>query len=168
MKDLPDWVLKYKGKGTNIIVKNNSYYLYKVHSERRLDKKYPVLITDEYLGRITENGIISPKEKIDKIIVKEFGLTNYYFALFSNKYSDRNTDDIISLSLLYAYDEINYDVFNYSYLSIMYPDYQIKKDLKDIYSIYNNTKSNLTISERNKLRSINKIIINNKTFDQNL
>ena len=40
MRNLPDWVLKYKTKGTNVILKNGKYYLYKVHSERRKDKNY--------------------------------------------------------------------------------------------------------------------------------
>ena len=28
MRELPTWVLKYKTKGTNIILKNGKYYLY--------------------------------------------------------------------------------------------------------------------------------------------
>lgn len=167
MKKLPDWVLKHKEKGTNIIIKNNNYYLYRVHSERRPDKKYPLLITDEYLGRITEQGIISPKQKISKIFVKEYGLSNYYFSLLRDKLNEWNINDIISLSLLYTYDEINYNVFNISYLSMLYPKYQIKNNLSDIYNVYEKQELILTTSTRNKLRSINKIIINNKIYDQN-
>lgn len=168
MKEFPDWVLKHKKKGTNIILKNNNYYLYRVHSERRPDKKYPILITDEYLGRITEQGIISPKQKISKIIVKEYGLSNYYFTLISNQLNEWKIDDIISLSLLYTYDEINYDVFNISYLSILYPKYKIKNDLSDIYNAYEKQELIIATSVRNKLRSINKIIISNKIYDQNI
>lgn len=67
MHNLPDWVLKYKSKGTNIISKNGKYYLYKVHSERRKDKNYPVLVTDEYLGVITENGLIRKKKILKQL-----------------------------------------------------------------------------------------------------
>ena len=63
MSNLPDWVLKYKEKGTTIRKINNKYYKYKVHSERREGKSYPVLVQDELLGTITEDGFVPSKRK---------------------------------------------------------------------------------------------------------
>ncbi len=54
----PEWALKFKTKGTILRKKDNiSYYLFQAHSERIKEKKYPVLVQDELLGIITENGI---------------------------------------------------------------------------------------------------------------
>ena len=127
MRNLPDWVLKYKTKGTNVILKNGKYYLYKVHSERRKDKNYPVLVTDEYLGVITENGLLKKKENIKKVIVKEFGLSNYYFNKLNNLNIDINKH--ISLTILFTYKELTLEAFNYSYLSIDYPNFIIDNDV---------------------------------------
>ncbi len=76
----PDWVLKYKKKGTLVQKKGNgSYYLlYRVHSKWNPEKKRAQLITDEYLGKITPDGLIEPKTKrimkrLDQVSVKEYG-----------------------------------------------------------------------------------------------
>jgi transposase len=77
----PDWVLKYKRKGTLVQKKrDNLYYLYRVHSKWNKEKGRAQLITDEYLGRITPDGLIEPKAKrimkrFDQVTVKEYGAT---------------------------------------------------------------------------------------------
>ena len=77
----PDWVLKYKRKGTLVQKKgDNLFYLYRVHSRWNKEKGRAQLITDEYLGRITPEGLIEPKAKrmmkrFDQITVKEYGAT---------------------------------------------------------------------------------------------
>ena len=77
----PDWVLKYKRKGTLVQKKGNDlYYLYKVHSRWNKEKGRAQLITDEYLGRITPDGLIEPKSKrvmkrFDQVTVREYGAT---------------------------------------------------------------------------------------------
>lgn len=161
MRNLPDWVLKYKTKGTHIILKNGKYYLYKVHSERRKDKSYPVLITDEYLGVITEKGLIKKKENIKTIIIKEFGLSNYYF----NKLNDLNLDidKHISLTLLFTYNDISNEAFNYSYLSIDYPEFNI---CNDVYELYENNK-NIVLDNKssNKLKNQYKVCVNNTWYE---
>jgi len=78
----PDWVLKYKTKGTHIRANNNNYYLYKVHSIWNKQKKRSQLITDKYLGKITPEGIIPPKherviEQLEHITVKEYGASRF-------------------------------------------------------------------------------------------
>lgn len=74
----PDWVLKQKRKGTLIMRREDRYYLYRVSSHWNKEKKKPQLKTEEYLGRITPDGLIEPKAKrimkrYDQIAVKEYG-----------------------------------------------------------------------------------------------
>jgi hypothetical protein len=64
MSNFPDWVLEHKEKGTTIRKINNKYYKYKVHSERKEGTKYPVLVQDELLGTITENGFVPSTRKM--------------------------------------------------------------------------------------------------------
>lgn len=74
----PDWVLKQKGKRTLIMRRDDRYYLYRVSSKWNPEKKRSQLKTEEYLGRITPDGLIEPKVKrimhrYDQISVKEYG-----------------------------------------------------------------------------------------------
>jgi len=76
----PDWVLKHKQKGTNISCIGGRYYLYAVGSKWNKEKGRAQKITKEYLGRITEEGLISPKKRAVKeapvVTVKEYGASN--------------------------------------------------------------------------------------------
>lgn len=75
----PEWVMRHKTKGTAVEKRGETYYLTRIHSvwdkERRISKK----ITDEYLGIITESGLLPPKHKrtlkIERVTIKEFGGT---------------------------------------------------------------------------------------------
>lgn len=72
----PDWVLKYKEPGTYVQKKDdNTYRIYRGHSERRPGKTYPVLVTDEYIGTITrESGLVrTPANIKGAVLVKRFG-----------------------------------------------------------------------------------------------
>ena len=74
----PDWVLKHKKKGTLIMRRDDRYYLYRVSSHWNKEKKRAQLKTEEYLGRITPDGLIEPKAKrimkrYDQVSVKEYG-----------------------------------------------------------------------------------------------
>jgi len=78
----PDWVLKHKTKGTEIRKLGKYYYLYKIRSEYDKDKKRAKKITEKFLGKITEEGLIKPKHEriIDthkNISVKEFGASRF-------------------------------------------------------------------------------------------
>jgi hypothetical protein len=88
----PDWVLGYKQKGTTIRLVNGKYLLYKVHSERRKDKKYPVLVQDEFLGVITEEGIkTSSKKMIDVSNIETMCLVDINY-LFKEEYDPSELD----------------------------------------------------------------------------
>ena len=81
----PDWVLKHKKKGTNISCINGRYYLYAVSSVWNKKKGRAQKITNEYLGRITENGFIQSKKRIAKletpVTVKEYGASSVLTTL---------------------------------------------------------------------------------------
>ena len=81
----PDWVLKHKTKGTNISCIGGRYYLYEVSSVWNKEKKRAQKITKKYLGRITPEGLIPPKEKqtaeiSSAVSVKEFGKRHFTLA----------------------------------------------------------------------------------------
>lgn len=66
-RNLPDWVIKYKTPGTQIVKNGNNYYISKISSKWDPVKKRAKKITDEYLGKITPKGIIPPKNKLTSL-----------------------------------------------------------------------------------------------------
>ena len=52
IKVYPDWVQKYREKGTTVKKVGNNFYLYRHSSKRVPGKKYPVPV-DTYIGKIT-------------------------------------------------------------------------------------------------------------------
>ena len=79
-KNYPEWVIKQKIKGTAIEKRGENYYLSRVHSVWDKKTGRPKKITDEYLGKITQSGLLAPKHKriqvdISNITIKEFGAT---------------------------------------------------------------------------------------------
>ncbi|MBO6215432.1 MAG: hypothetical protein J6N76_07840, partial [Lachnospiraceae bacterium] len=62
--DYPEWVMKYKKKGTYINKVGDKYYLYAAHSERIKGTNKVRRVSDGYLGRITEKDGLIPAKKI--------------------------------------------------------------------------------------------------------
>ncbi len=103
---LPEWVLQYKQKNTEIKVLKNKYYLYKITSIWSKEKKRAEKKTLEFLGTITSEGLIAKKRTcktqdivatsisdnttldIDKlnhqITVKEYGATKAILSTFAS------------------------------------------------------------------------------------
>ncbi len=125
IKDYPDWVLKHKEKGTELRLINNKYYLYKVHTERKDGKvkKY----TDKYLGRITEDGLIPPQNKIIKYSVKEYYSFVVIFNLCGSVISNiitrypKRYNMYLSKSILDVLFNNDLILWERSYLSIFFP-----------------------------------------------
>ncbi|GCC10758.1 transposase DDE domain protein [archaeon] len=85
----PQWVLKHKKKGTEIRKIGNNFYLYKVTSVWDKEKKRARKITEKFLGTITQEGLIKPRQErlidsLNSISVKEFGATNFILELNSD------------------------------------------------------------------------------------
>lgn len=82
-KVYPEWVQKYRERGTTIKKKGDSYYLYKRTSKRVPGKKYPQPV-DTYVGIITPDGIIQTQRKrvkLTDIEVWEYGYSNALWNL---------------------------------------------------------------------------------------
>ncbi len=93
----PEWAIKFKTKGTTLRKKGkDSYYLFKIHSERRKGKKYPFLIQDELIGTITEEGI---KYNTNRLI----DVTNLNIISFNEFYLFKqfNDDEKAAFSNIY-------------------------------------------------------------------
>lgn len=67
MGTIPEWALKYKEKNMQITKNGNNYYLYKIGGKWDPIKKKTKKITEEYLGKITPNGVIPPKSKLTSL-----------------------------------------------------------------------------------------------------
>ena len=82
----PKWVTKWRTRGTHVTRQGDRYYLNRVHSEWSREKGRAQLITDEYLGRITPEGLIELKYKrmmkrYNQISVKEYGASSLLMHL---------------------------------------------------------------------------------------
>lgn len=76
-KKYPDWVQKYRTRGTTVKKKGDAYYLYKRTSKRVSGKKYPQPV-DTYIGVITPEGVVESNRKklsLTNIGVREFGFS---------------------------------------------------------------------------------------------
>jgi hypothetical protein len=74
----PDWVYRYRQKGTAIMRRGDNYYLYGVKSVWSKEKKRPHMKTERYLGKITPDGLVRPRrelllERMKHVSVKEYG-----------------------------------------------------------------------------------------------
>lgn len=125
-KDLPEWVLKHKEKGTEIRNFNEKYYLYKIRSIRDPNLGRPKKITEKYLGRISPEGLIKPKhdrllDSLKAVTVREFWATKYLL--------DSSADIIELLKRIYA--DCWKEVFLFSVFRLMY-----NSPIKNLYSHY--------------------------------
>ena len=88
----PEWVEKQRRPGTNISCIRGKYYLYEVTSVWNKEKGRAQKKTGKYLGRITEEGLIPPKEKKSEpvtggICTREYGASSTLFHLGQALYS---------------------------------------------------------------------------------
>lgn len=79
--DYPDWVMKYKKKGTYINKVGDKYYLYAAHSERVKGTDKVRRVSDGYLGRITEKDGLIPAKKILRSDPVSFELGLSFFII---------------------------------------------------------------------------------------
>lgn len=131
----PDWVLKYKKKGTYInFVPPDKYYLYAAHSVRDKDSGKIIRVSDGYIGRITEkDGLILSKKKRPPedhtIHLLEYGFssvirscTKQIQAGLEKTYSKNGTIIYVLSVLQYIYGFHDETLLEHSYLSRAYPD----------------------------------------------
>jgi transposase len=88
LNNFPSWVLIHKGKGKEIRCIKGNYYLYQVKCLWNKERKRPQKITESFLGRITESGLVKgeriQKDKtkitIENISIKEYGIASFLLA----------------------------------------------------------------------------------------
>ena len=134
--EYPDWVMKHKTKGTYINKAGDKYYLYAAHSERIKGTDKVRRVSDGYIGRITEEGLIRAKPKLKNPPESfELGLS---FAVVS-KTSDilkgltrsyrKNGRLIYCCSVLsFIYGRYSGPLFSISYLSLLFSDVSFPDD----------------------------------------
>ena len=127
--DYPDWVMKYKKKGTYINRVGDKYYLYAAHSERIKGTDKIRRVSDGYIGRITkEDGLIPSKSRIKSIPVSmEIGLSRIILPISENlilsmrKSFPKYGDYVFSRAvLLYIYGTYSDELYFQSYLSVFF------------------------------------------------
>ena len=94
-KVYPEWVQKFRTKGTTVKKKGDAYYLYKRTSKRVPGKKYPQPV-DRYLGKITPDGVIKSdmrKVSVSSIEVKEYGFSKAVWDLCPEDWKKPLGDD---------------------------------------------------------------------------
>jgi len=89
MTKYPEWVLKFREKGTAIHFLKGKYYLYKISSKWDAEKKRSKKITEKFLGTITPEGLVLPKterikQHFNNISVKEYGASNYLYSIHND------------------------------------------------------------------------------------
>lgn len=95
MADYPDWVKQFRQKGTAVKKVGNSYYLYRHSSKRVPGKKYPQA-TDEYIGVITPEGVITKNRKklsVEEVDVYEYGFSRAVWQLCPDTWKKALKDD---------------------------------------------------------------------------
>lgn len=144
--DYPDWVMKYKKKGTYINRVGDKYYLYAAHSERIKGTDKIRRVSDGYIGRITkEDGLIPSKSRIKSIPVSmEIGLSRIIIPisekliLSMRKSFPKYGDYVFSRAvLLYIYGTYSDELYFQSYLSVFFdgaesPDQVTKTHISEI------------------------------------
>jgi hypothetical protein len=76
-KVYPEWVQKYRTRGTTVKKQGDTYYLYKRTSRRVPGKKYPQPV-DTYLGVITPEGVVYSEKK--KVSLSDAEVFEYGFS----------------------------------------------------------------------------------------
>ena len=128
--EYPEWVMKYKKKGTYINKVGDKYYLYAAHSERIKGTNKVRRVSDGYLGRITEKDGLIPAKKILRSdpISFELGLSFFIISQTSDilnglkKSYRRNGEMIYCCSILSViYGTYSTSLFSHSYVSLRFP-----------------------------------------------
>lgn len=130
----PEWVEKQKRPGTNITCSKGKYYLYACKSVYDKEKKRSRKITGEYLGRITEEGLIPPKAKkaeSNKYTVKEYGASSVTLGMASDIYEKlkvvfpKEAEELMTLAILRLIERCPFKrvnvLYEKSFLSEQFP-----------------------------------------------
>ena len=94
MNKYPDYIKKFRPKGTIVKKVRNDYYVYKATSKRVPGKNYPVQIIEGLVGKIDEKGFHQTYTTLVNskvVIIRECGFTNYLLLFEKNFLLDSST-----------------------------------------------------------------------------
>ena len=138
--DYPEWVMKYKKKGTYINKVGDKYYLYAAHSERVKGTNKVRRVSDGYLGRITEKDGLIPAKKILRSDPVSFELGLSFFIISQTtdilsglkKSYRRNGELIYCCSILSViYGTYSSSLFSHSYAGLKFPEVSFPATFSD-------------------------------------
>lgn len=136
----PEWVEKHKKPGTNISCIRGKYYLYEVTSVWNKEKGRAQKKTGQYLGRITEEGLIPPKEKkkqaeLTQPAIREYGASSTLYAIGTDIYEHlkdsfpEDASTVFSLAILRIIENCPFKrtafLYERSFLSEIIPGLQL-------------------------------------------
>ena len=93
----PDYVKKYRPKGTIVKKVNDTYYAYYATSKRIPEKKYPVQVIKGLAGRIDEHGFHELSRALvdtKRVVIRECGFTNFLLK-FEDEYVSRRREGTV-------------------------------------------------------------------------
>lgn len=173
MNRYPEEITKFRPKGTVIKKINNHYYVYEATSRRVPGKSYPVQILGNLVGKIDNKGFIPIKRVVfegDEVDIREVGFTNYLLS-FENDYilntignatSKKEKKHIYRNIIVYlspsSYlsDEVDFKYENIFNIEKRY-DFSLTKQINSVEKLINQK-----IEDINPLKSICRVIVNNK------
>lgn len=128
----PDYVKKYRPKGTVVKKSRETYYVYYATSQRVPGKKYPVQVIKGLAGKIDRNGFHPLSRAVvdtEHVVVRECGFTNFLLK-FEEEYLSRRNESMKEKRSIYR-SMIVY-LSNNSYLNdepgaILYPAEELVK-----------------------------------------
>jgi len=139
---LPDWAKKHQTKGTQIVKIRENYYLYKISSKWDKKKKRARKVTEKYLGKVTQEGIIKPKHErvlsqLDKISIKEFGASSLLTHICHNLKEDLKNVFLSDWKTIFSFAVLRFfeqspiknlmHHFEHSFLSSLFPDADLRQ-----------------------------------------
>jgi hypothetical protein len=164
----PEYVIKFKKKGYKIIQKGDSYYLYKSTSKRVEGFKNPQPV-NIYMGIITEDGLVKPRTRVDKVLSYEFGLCSYLLARGKHLFSDYGIRVIIKAILINIYGIKLFQChYEKSYLSIIYPNVKIDNVTTTDRALSTLLYKSIDFNEYNQMLLVSAVLINNRWYLSNM
>lgn len=136
----PEWVERQKQPGTNISCIRGKYYLYEVTSVWNKEKGRAQKKTGRYLGKITEEGLIPPKEKKTQgesaqPAIREYGASSTLYEIGKDIYEHlkesfpEDAETLFTIAILRIIENCPFKrvsfLYERSYLSEMFPGLQL-------------------------------------------
>lgn len=121
MSNYPDWVKKFRRKGTAVKKVGHSYYLYQHTSKRVPGKKYPQAV-DKFIGVITPDGVVETNRKkvsLEDIEVFEYGFSYALYSICPDKWKESLKDEWFTVlrCIIFRYSPHSYLLSDFSDVS---------------------------------------------------